>query len=151
VDIAMVGKYVDLQIRTSRSGSPDPRRHPHAHQGEHPLLDSEVIEANGVETLKTWTGARPAASARGIEGKIAAAYRAKTRFPPRASPGHADRRHRDRARPVRLRGANSTEFDAETPHPVIVLITEWQNHDGKVEGAMRSPTWHDAPGRSPRR
>ena len=32
-----------------------------------------------------------------------------------------------------LEGANSTEFDAETPHPVIALITEWQNHDGKVE------------------
>ena len=32
-----------------------------------------------------------------------------------------------------LEGANSTEFDSETPHPVIALITEWQNHDGKVE------------------
>ena len=32
-----------------------------------------------------------------------------------------------------LEGANSTEFDPETPHPVIALITEWQGHDGKVE------------------
>jgi CTP synthase len=32
-----------------------------------------------------------------------------------------------------LEGANSTEFDPDTPHPVIALITEWQNHDGKVE------------------
>jgi CTP synthase len=32
-----------------------------------------------------------------------------------------------------LEGANSTEFDSDTPHPVIALITEWQNHDGKVE------------------
>jgi CTP synthase len=32
-----------------------------------------------------------------------------------------------------LEGANSTEFDPETQHPVIALITEWQNHDGKVE------------------
>ena len=32
-----------------------------------------------------------------------------------------------------LEGAHSTEFDPETPHPVIALITEWQNRDGKVE------------------
>jgi CTP synthase len=32
-----------------------------------------------------------------------------------------------------LEGANSTEFDADTPHPVIALITEWQGRDGKVE------------------
>jgi CTP synthase len=32
-----------------------------------------------------------------------------------------------------LESANSTEFDPDTPHPVIALITEWQNHDGKVE------------------
>ena len=29
--------------------------------------------------------------------------------------------------------ANSTEFDPETEEPVFALITEWQNHDGKVE------------------
>jgi CTP synthase len=34
---------------------------------------------------------------------------------------------------VGLEGANSTEFDKETPHPVIALITEWQNHDGQIE------------------
>src|SRR5207302_1597120 len=32
-----------------------------------------------------------------------------------------------------LEGANSTEFDPDTPHPVIALVTEWQNRDGKVE------------------
>ena len=32
-----------------------------------------------------------------------------------------------------LSGANSTEFDPDTPHPVIALITEWQDRDGKVE------------------
>ncbi|UUZ53107.1 hypothetical protein LP419_29665 [Massilia sp. H-1] len=29
--------------------------------------------------------------------------------------------------------ANSTEFDTETDQPVVALINEWQNHDGKVE------------------
>ncbi len=32
-----------------------------------------------------------------------------------------------------LAEANSTEFDLNTPHPVIGLITEWQKEDGSVE------------------
>jgi CTP synthase len=32
-----------------------------------------------------------------------------------------------------LAGANSTEFDPQTPHPVVALITEWQNRDGTIE------------------
>ncbi|HHJ39178.1 MAG: CTP synthetase [Methylothermaceae bacteria B42] len=32
-----------------------------------------------------------------------------------------------------LTGAHSTEFDLETPHPVIALITEWQDRTGRVE------------------
>jgi CTP synthase len=34
---------------------------------------------------------------------------------------------------VGLEGAHSTEFEPETPHPVIALITEWQDRDGRVE------------------
>ncbi len=34
---------------------------------------------------------------------------------------------------AKLNDANSTEFDTETPHPVVGLITEWTNRDGKVE------------------
>ncbi len=37
---------------------------------------------------------------------------------------------RDRAG---LHGANSTEFDPDTRHPVIALLTEWQEQDGRVE------------------
>lgn len=32
-----------------------------------------------------------------------------------------------------LKGANSTEFDRDTPHPVVALITEWVNKDGRIE------------------
>jgi CTP synthase len=32
-----------------------------------------------------------------------------------------------------LTNANSTEFDPDTDQPVVALINEWQNHDGKVE------------------
>jgi CTP synthase len=32
-----------------------------------------------------------------------------------------------------LEGAHSTEFDRQTPHPVIALITEWRDERGQVE------------------
>ena len=32
-----------------------------------------------------------------------------------------------------MNDANSTEFDKETSHPVVALIDEWVNHDGKIE------------------
>ena len=32
-----------------------------------------------------------------------------------------------------LEGAMSTEFDRKTPHPVVGLITEWQDASGDVE------------------
>jgi CTP synthase len=34
---------------------------------------------------------------------------------------------------AKLNNANSTEFNPDTPHPVIGLITEWQTADGKLE------------------
>jgi len=32
-----------------------------------------------------------------------------------------------------LAGANSTELDPETPHPVVALITEWLDRTGRIE------------------
>jgi CTP synthase len=32
-----------------------------------------------------------------------------------------------------LAGANSTEFDPDTPHPVVALITEWLDRTGRIE------------------
>ena len=32
-----------------------------------------------------------------------------------------------------FKGANSTEFDPQTPHPVIALITEWKDADGTIK------------------
>jgi CTP synthase len=34
---------------------------------------------------------------------------------------------------VGLAGANSTEFDPDTPHPVVALITEWTDRTGRIE------------------
>ena len=41
---------------------------------------------------------------------------------------------------LQLDKANSTEFDAKTPNPVIALITEWQKEDGSIE--QRDETSH---------
>jgi CTP synthase len=32
-----------------------------------------------------------------------------------------------------LKGANSTEFEPNGPHPVVALITEWMDREGRVE------------------
>jgi len=37
-----------------------------------------------------------------------------------------------------LTGANSTEFDKDSPHPVVGLITEWVDKDGRVETRSES-------------
>ena len=34
---------------------------------------------------------------------------------------------------LKLKGANSTEFDSKTKHPIIALITEWNDISGKKE------------------
>jgi CTP synthase (UTP-ammonia lyase) len=34
---------------------------------------------------------------------------------------------------VALPGAHSTEMQPRTPHPVVALITEWQNADGSTQ------------------
>jgi len=34
---------------------------------------------------------------------------------------------------AQLEGANSTEFDPSTPHPVVALITEWKDREGRIE------------------
>ena len=49
-----------------------------------------------------------------------------------------------------LAGANSTEFDPDTPHPVVALITEWLDRTGRIERRNEPvrPRRHDAPGRA---
>ena len=76
---------------------------------------------------------------RGIEGKILACPRGAGAWRPlpRHLPRHAGRR--DRVRPATscgLEGANSSEFDPETPYPVIDLLPE-QKEIEDLGGSMR--------------
>jgi CTP synthase len=103
-------------------------------------IDAELIEQTGVDTLLAGMSAilvPGGFGARGVEGKIAAAgYARKHKIPYLGICLGLQVAVIEFARnQVNLTGAHSTEFAANTPYPVIALITEWMHHDGNV--AMR--------------
>jgi CTP synthase len=138
VDIAMVGKYVDLQ--DSYKSLSEALIHAGIHTRTRVRIhyvDSEQIESKGTETLKDMDAILVPGGfgKRGIEGKIAAVrYARESRVPYLGICLGMQIAVIEAARDLcGLEGANSTEFDPDTPHPVVALITEWQNRDGKVE------------------
>jgi len=138
VDIAMVGKYVDLQdsYKSLSEALVHAGIHTRTKVNIH-YVDSEQIEAKGVETLKDMDAILVPGGfgKRGIEGKIGAVKYARENKVPYLGIclGMQIAAIEIARNKCGLEGANSTEFDPDTPHPVIALITEWQNHDGKVE------------------
>jgi CTP synthase len=138
VDIAMVGKYVDLQ--DSYKSLSEALMHAGIHtrtKVKIHYVDSELIETHGIEILKDKDAVLVPGGfgKRGIEGKIAAVKYAREEKIPYLGIclGMQIAAIEIARNKCGLEGANSTEFDPDTPHPVIALITEWQNHDGKVE------------------
>jgi len=138
VDIAMVGKYVDLQ--DSYKSLSEALIHAGIHtrtKVKIHYVDSEQIEAKGTETLKDMDAILVPGGfgKRGIEGKIAAVKYARENKVPYLGIclGMQIAAIEIARNKAGLDGANSTEFDPDTPHPVIALITEWQGKDGKVE------------------
>ena len=138
VRIAMCGKYTDLS--DSYKSLNEALRHAGIHN--HAKVVIQYVDA---ETLTPETAGQLAAfdailvpggfGKRGIEGKIVAAQFARENKVPYlgiclgmqvATIEYA--RH-----VAGLAGANSTEFDPETPHPVIALIEEWQDRDGSIQ------------------
>jgi CTP synthase len=138
VDIAFVGKYVDL------TESYKSLIESFSHAGMHTVtkvnihyLDSEDIEKNGCDALARMDAILVPGGfgKRGTEGKIKAINYARTHKVPylgiclgmqlaviefaRNEAGMAD--------------ANSTELDPKTTHPVVALITEWLDREGKIE------------------
>ena len=138
VKVAMVGKYVDL--KESYKSLSEALVHAGIHTAtrvEITYIDSEDIEATG-------TGCLAGADAilvpggfgkRGIEGKIQAARFARENVVPYLGICLGMQvAVIDFARyKAGLKDADSTEFEANTPHPVIALVTEWVNNDGNVE------------------
>jgi len=133
-----VGKYVDL-IESYKSLT-EALRHAGIHTESRvniEYLDSEEIEAKGCEHLAKYDAILVPGGfgKRGVEGKIQAArYARENKIPYLGICLGMQVALIEYARHVAgLPNANSTEFDPDTDQPVVALITEWQNHDGKVE------------------
>jgi len=138
VNIAMVGKYVDLteSYKSLSEALTHAGIHTRSKVNIH-YVDSETVDRHGVECLRNMDAVLVPGGfgKRGVEGKIAAIRYARENKIPYLGICLGMQlaviefaRHK-----AGLAHANSTEFDAETPHPVVALITEWQNRDGTIE------------------
>ncbi len=137
VRVGMVGKYMHLtEAYKSLSEAL-------AHAGVHTktkveilYLDSEVIEREGTDCLEGLDAILVPGGfgERGIEGKIRAVQFARERRIPYLGICLGMQvAVIEYARHVAgLAGAHSTEFDRQTPHPVIALITEWRDEQGEL-------------------
>ncbi len=138
VTIALVGKYVDLtESYKSLSESL-------IHAGIHTLtkvninyVDAEDLENQGTGLLQGCDAILVAGGFgdRGTEGKILAArYARETKTPYLGICLGMQVAVIDYARHVAgMDNANSSEFDSDTPYPVIALITEWTDEEGNVQ------------------
>ncbi|RQO58477.1 CTP synthetase [Paucibacter sp. KBW04] len=138
VTIAMCGKYTDLS--DSYKSLNEALRHAGIHNHARvniEYVDSELLTAENISQLQQFDAVLVPGGfgKRGVEGKILAAQYARENKVPYlgiclgmqvATIEYA--RHL-----AGLTGANSTEFDPETPHPVIALIDEWQDADGSIQ------------------
>lgn len=138
VCICMVGKYVDLT--ESYKSLIEALRHAGIHtkcRVNIDFIDSEEIEKTGKADLKKYDAVLVPGGfgIRGVEGKIMAAqYARENKVPYLGICLGMQVALIEYARHVAgLERANSTEFDPDTNQPVVALITEWQNQDGKIE------------------
>jgi len=162
VRVAMVGKYVELQDAYKSLNEAL------AHAGLRTLTDVVIEHIDAEEVERDGTDALAGVNAilvpggfgdRGVEGKISAVRYARENGIPFL--GICLGMHLalvEYARNVcHLEGAHSTEMNASTPHPIVALITEWQNADGTFQqrdensdlgGTMRlgAQTCHLEPG-----
>jgi CTP synthase len=142
VTIAMVGKYVDLA--DSYKSLNEALMHAGIHTRSKVAIRYVDSEALGDGDDRAVALALAGADAvlvpggfgvRGVEGKIKAIrFARESRMPYLGICLGMQLAVIEYARHMAgLDGANSTEFDPDTPHPVVALITEWQGHDGKIE------------------
>lgn len=138
VAIAMVGKYVDLS--DSYKSLNEALRHAgmknHVKVKIH-YIDSETITADTLSQLAKFDAVLVPGGfgKRGIEGKISAArFARENKVPYLGICLGMQVATIEFARHVAgLTDANSTEFDPDSPNPVIALITEWKDKDGTIQ------------------
>lgn len=138
ITIGMVGKYVEL---------PDAYKSVNEALGHAGLknrvtvnikyIDSQDVESKGASVLAGIDGILVPGGfgERGVEGKILAAkYAREHKVPYLGICLGMQVALIEYARNVAgMTGAHSTEFNKETPYPVVGLITEWRDADGSVE------------------
>jgi CTP synthase len=138
VAIAMVGKYVDLS--DSYKSLNEALRHAgmknHVKVKIH-YIDSETINADTLSQLAKFDAVLVPGGfgKRGVEGKISAArFARENKVPYLGICLGMQVATIEFARHVAgLTDANSTEFDPDSPNPVIALITEWKDKDGTIQ------------------
>ncbi|HUG78985.1 MAG TPA: CTP synthase [Burkholderiales bacterium] len=138
LDIAFVGKYVDLQ--DSYKSLNEALNHAGIHASSRirvHYLDSEELEKSGLAPLEKMDAILVPGGfgKRGTEGKMRAIQYAREKGVPYLGICLGMQLATiEFARNVAgLTGANSTEFDPDTPHPVVALITEWLDRTGRIE------------------
>lgn len=138
VTIAMVGKYMELLdaykslIEAMSHAGIQSRTKVNLR-----YIDSETIEEQGIDQLQDVDAILVPGGfgLRGVEGKIAAVqYAREKRIPYLGICLGMQVAVIEFARNVLgWTDANSTEFDKNTQHPVVGLITEWQTPDGDTQ------------------
>lgn len=137
VTIAMCGKYTDLS--DSYKSLNEALRHAGIHNHARVAIeyvDSETLDDANIDQLAKYDAILVPGGfgKRGVEGKIRTAqYAREHKIPYLGICLGMQVATIEVARHLAgLDNANSTEFDADTPHPVIALIDEWQGHDGTI-------------------
>ena len=142
VKIGMIGKYVEL------SDSYKSLNEALNHAGIHTrtkvtieYVDAEALEAGAKVDLSHLDAVLVPGGfgKRGTEGKIKAIqYAREHKVPYLGICLGMQLATIEFARNVcGLADANSTEFDPDTPHPVVALITEWMDRTGRIERRTR--------------
>jgi len=138
VDIAMVGKYMDLteSYKSLSEALIHAGLNTQTKVNIH-YFDSEEIEKSGTDCLSEMSAILVPGGfgLRGIEGKIETVrYARENNVPYLGICLGMQVAVIEYARHIAgMENANSTEFDGDTPYPVIGLITEWQDEDGSIQ------------------
>ncbi len=138
VTVAMVGKYTDLT--ESYKSLSEALTHAGVHTETRvniTYVDSEEIERDGIGCLADVDAILVPGGfgERGVEGKIAAVRHARENGIPYLGIclGMQVAVIEFARHVAGMEAAHSTEFDRDTPYPVIALITEWKGADGTLE------------------
>ena len=138
VSIAMCGKYTDLS--DSYKSLNEALRHAGIHNHARVKIgyvDSETLDDDNIDQLEKFDAILVPGGfgKRGVEGKIRTAqYAREHKIPYLGICLGMQVATIEVARHLAgLTGANSTEFEPNTPHPVIALIDEWQDSDGTIQ------------------